>query len=211
MPNAFDLGNPRVMTSTGALEIPDIPENLLVVGGGYIGMELGTVYAALGSNVVVLEALPSILAGVDADLARPVMRAAQKAFKEIRLNTKVLKMATAGKQIKVTIEIDKQPREELYDRVLVSVGRVPNLADLGLENTKVTKDDKGFIQCNAQQQTEDPNIYAIGDVNGGALLAHRATKKARSPSKRSSAKRALSKILSSRRSSTPTRKSPGAA
>jgi dihydrolipoamide dehydrogenase len=176
LPSAFDLGNPRVMTSTGALEIPDIPENLLVVGGGYIGMELGTVYAALGSNVVVLEALPSILAGVDADLARPVMRAAQKAFKEIRLNTKVLKMATAGKQIKVTIEMDKQPRDELYDRVLVSVGRTPNLADLGLENTKVTKDDKGFIHCNAQQQTEDPNIYAIGDVNGGALLAHRATR-----------------------------------
>jgi dihydrolipoamide dehydrogenase len=179
MPNAFDLGNKRVMTSTEALEIPDVPQDLLVVGGGYIGMELGTVYAALGSNVVVLEALPSILAGVDPDLARPVMRAAQKAFKEIRVNTKVQKMATAGKQIKVTMEIDKQPREELYDRVLVSVGRAPNLADLGLENTKVTKDDKGFIQCNTQQQTEDPNIYAIGDVNGGTLLAHRASKEAR--------------------------------
>jgi len=176
LPSAFDLGNPRVMTSTAALDLPDIPENLLVVGGGYIGMELGTVYAALGSHVVVLEALPAILAGIDADLARPVLRAAQKAFKEIRLNTKVLKMATVGKQIKVTVEIDKQPREELYDRVLVSVGRSPNLADLGLENTKVSKDDKGFIQCNTQQQTDDPNIYAIGDVNGGALLAHRATK-----------------------------------
>lgn len=179
MPSAFDLGNKRVMTSTEALEIPDVPQDLLVVGGGYIGMELGTVYAALGSNVVVLEALPSILTGVDPDLARPVMRAAQKAFKEIRVNTKVQKMATAGKQIKVTVEIDKQPREELYDRVLVSVGRTPNLADLGLENTRVTKNDKGFIQVNPQQQTEDPNIYAIGDVNGGALLAHRASKEAR--------------------------------
>ena len=179
MPSAFDLGNPRIMTSTEALELPDVPEDLLVVGGGYIGMELGTVYASLGSNVVVLEALPSILSGVDADLVRPVTRAAQKAFKEIRVNTKVLKMATAGKQIKVTMEIDKQPREELYDRVLVSVGRAPNLADLGLENTKVTEDDKGFIQCNAQQQTEDPSSYAIGDVNGGALLAHRASKEAR--------------------------------
>jgi dihydrolipoamide dehydrogenase len=179
MPSAFDLGNKRVMTSSEALELPDIPQDLLVVGGGYIGMELGTVYAALGSNVVVLEALPSILTGVDPDLVRPVARAAQKAFKEIRVNTKVQKMATAGKQIKVTMEIDKQPREELYDRVLVSVGRVPNLADLGLDNTKVTKDDKGFIQCNAQQQTEDPNIYAIGDVNGGTLLAHRASKEAR--------------------------------
>ncbi|HMF50382.1 MAG TPA: NAD(P)/FAD-dependent oxidoreductase, partial [Candidatus Saccharimonadales bacterium] len=143
MPNAFDLGNKRIMTSTEALDLPDIPQDLLVVGGGYIGMELGTVYAALGSNVVVLEALPSILTGVDPDLVRPVTRVAQKAFKEIRLNTKVLKMATAGKQIKVTTEVNKEQRDELYDRVLVSVGRVPNLADLGLENTKVTKDDKG--------------------------------------------------------------------
>jgi len=157
MPNAFDLGNKRIMTSTEALDLPDIPQDMLVVGGGYIGMELGTVYAALGSRVVVLEALPSILTGVDADLVRPVSRMAQKAFKEV----------------------NKEQREELFDRVLVSVGRVPNLADLGLENTKVTKDDKGFIQCNAQQQTEDPNIYVVGDANGGTLLAHRAFKQAK--------------------------------
>jgi dihydrolipoamide dehydrogenase len=142
-------------------------------------MELGTVYATLGSNVVVLEALSSILTGVDADLARPVTRAAQKLFKEIRLNTKVVKMATAAKQIKVTTQVGDEQRDELYDRVLVSVGRAPNYVDLGLENTRVTKDDKGFIKCNAQQQTDDPNIYAIGDVNGGALLAHRATREAR--------------------------------
>jgi dihydrolipoamide dehydrogenase len=179
MPSAFDLGNKRIMTSTEALEIQDVPKDLLVVGGGYIGMELGTVYAALGSAVVVLEALPSILTGVDSDLVRPVMRAAQKAFKEIRVNTKVLKMATAGKHIKVTMETDKQQREELYDGVLVSVGRAPNYADLGLENTGVAKDDKGFIKCNSQQQTDDPDIYAIGDVNGGVLLAHRASREAR--------------------------------
>jgi len=179
LPHAFDLGNQRIMTSSEALDLPDVPQDLLVVGGGYIGMELGTVYAALGSNVVVLEALPSILTGVDADLVRLVARAAQKAFKEIRLNTKVLKMATAGKQIQVTTEIDKQAREELYDRVLVSVGRLPNLTDLGLNNTKVVKDDKGFIQINSQQRTDDPNIYAIGDANGGALLAHRAAKEAK--------------------------------
>lgn len=179
MPSAFDLGNKRIMTSTEALEIQDVPNDLLIVGGGYIGMELGTVYAALGSNVVVLEALPSILMGVDADLVRPVLRVAQKAFKEIRVNTKVLKMATAGKQIKVTMELNNEQREELYDRVLVSVGRSPNYGDLGLQNTKVEKDDKGFIKCNPQQQTDDPNIYAIGDVNGGALLAHRASKEAR--------------------------------
>jgi dihydrolipoamide dehydrogenase len=179
MPNAFDLGNKRIMTSTEALELPDIPQDLLVVGGGYIGMELGTVYAALGSNVVVLEALPSILTGIDADLVRPVARAAQKVFKEIRVNTKVVKMATAGPKIKVNMQVNKELREELYDNVLVSVGRSPNDADLGLENTKVTKDDRGFIQCNAQQQTEDPSIYAIGDISGGTLLAHRASKQAK--------------------------------
>ena len=179
MPSAFDLGNRRIMTSREALEIQEVPADLLIVGGGYIGMELGTVYAALGSKVVVLEALPSILTGVDPDLVRPITRAAQKAFREIRLNTKVIKMATAGKQIKVTMQIDKDQREELYDRVLVSVGRVPNCADLGLENTQVTKDDKGFIKTNSQQQTDDPHIYAIGDVNGGVLLAHKASKEAR--------------------------------
>ncbi len=179
MPSAFDLGNKRIMTSTEALDIPEVPAELLVVGGGYIGMELGTVFARLGSSVVVLEALPSILAGIDADLARPVSRAAQKLFKEIRLNTKVVKMATAGKRIKVTTRAGQEQRDELFDGVLVSVGRAPNYTDLGLGNTKISKDDHGFIKCNARQQTDDPNIYAIGDVNGGALLAHRATREAR--------------------------------
>ena len=179
LPRAFDLGNPRIMTSRQALELEEVPAELLIVGGGYIGMELGTVYATLGSNVVVLEALPSILAGVDADLVRPVTRAAQKLFKEIRLNTKVVKMATAGKQIKVTTQAGDGQRDELYDGVLVSVGRAPNYIDLGLENTGVTKDDRGFIKCNAQQRTDDPHIYAVGDVNGGTLLAHRATREGR--------------------------------
>lgn len=179
MPKAFDLGNPRVMTSREALEVEEIPNELLVVGGGYIGMELGTVYAALGSKVVVVEALDSILAGADPDLARPVARAAEKAFRAIRLNTKVLKMSTSGKQIKVNLEINGQEKVELYDRVLVSVGRVPNCEDFGLENTKVARDEKGFIKVSSKQQTDDPNIYAIGDVAGGALLAHKAAKEAR--------------------------------
>src|SRR5207253_4188491 len=161
MPKAFDLGNPRIMTSREALEMEDIPENLLVVGGGYIGMELGAVYAALGSQVVVLEAMDSILLGADGDLVRPVMACAQKAFREVRLKSKVVKMETKGKQIKVILEADGQPKEELYDRVLVSVGRVPNCDDLGLESTRVTRDDKGFIQANERQQTNDPSIYAI--------------------------------------------------
>jgi dihydrolipoamide dehydrogenase len=167
------------MTSTEALEIEEIPKNLLVVGGGYIGMELGTVYATLGSTVAVVEALPNILTGVDSDLARPVMRYAEKAFKEVRLNTKVAKMATSGKQIKVTLSVEGKQSEETYDRVLVSVGRVPNCKDFGLENTKVALDEKDFIRVNAQMQTDDPAIYAIGDVVGGALLAHKASKEAR--------------------------------
>ena len=179
MPKAFDLGNPRVMTLTEALDIRDVPENLLIVGGGYIGMELGTVYATLGSKIVLVEALPQILTGADPDLVRPVVRYAEKAFKEVRLNTKVSKMATHGKQIKVACEMNGQLKEEFYDRVLVSVGRVPNCNDLGLENTKVARDDKGFIKVNASQETTDPNILAIGDVAGGALLAHKAAREAR--------------------------------
>jgi dihydrolipoamide dehydrogenase len=179
MPSAFDLGNRRIMTSTEALELEEIPRRLLVVGGGYIGLELGMVYATLGSRIVLVEALPSILSGVDADLVSPVLRAARQMFQEVRLGTKVLKMATSGKQIKVAVERDGAEVHELYDRVLVSVGRAPNCDDLGLEHTKVTRDERGFIRVNARQQTTDPAIYAIGDVAGGALLAHKASKEAR--------------------------------
>ena len=179
MPKAFDLGNPRIMTSREALEIEEIPGDLLVVGGGYIGMELGTVYATFGSRVVVVEALEAMLSGADPDLVRPVRRYAETHFKEVRVKTRVSKMATVGKQIQVTSETEGAQRVELYDRVLVSVGRVPNCSDLGLENTKVVRDEKGFIQVNSRQQTDEPSIYAIGDVTGGALLAHKATKEAR--------------------------------
>ncbi len=179
MPKAFDLGNPRIMTSREALEVPDVPGTLLIVGGGYIGMELGTVYATLGSKVVVVEALGSILTGADPDLVRPVQKYAEKAFQEVRVKTKVISMATVGKQIKVVMEMDGKKIEELYDRVLVSVGRVPNHADLGLGNTKIAKDDRGFIKVNEKQQTNDPRIYAIGDVAGGVMLAHKATREGR--------------------------------
>lgn len=179
LPKAFDLGNPRVMTSTEALEIADIPGKLLVVGGGYIGMELGTVYASLGSEVTVVEAAEAILAGADPDLARPVAAYAKKAFKEVRLKAKVLEMKTAGKQIRVTVEFNGQKLEELYDRVLVSVGRVPNGAELGLENTRVQRDERGFIKVDEKLRTDDPRIYAIGDIAGGIMLAHKASKEAR--------------------------------
>jgi dihydrolipoamide dehydrogenase len=179
MPAAFDLGNPRIMTSTEALEIKDIPQKLLIVGGGYIGMELGTVYTTLGSEVVVVEAMKEVLAGADQDLVRPVLRRAKETFKEIRTGVKVLKMATVGKQIRVDLEIDGEKREELYDGVLVSVGRAPNCGDLGLENTGVKLTERGFIAVNPRQETDDPHIMAIGDTVGGAMLAHKATKEAR--------------------------------
>jgi dihydrolipoamide dehydrogenase len=179
MPKVFDLGNPRIMTSTGALEVPDVPARLLVIGGGYIGMELGTVYARLGSEVIVAEALDQVLTGADPDLARPVVQAAKRAFKEIRTNAKVVKMATAGKQIEVVTEYQGEQLTERYDRVLVSVGRVPAGEDIGLENTSVTRDDRGFVTVNSHQQTDDPDIYAIGDIAGGVMLAHKAHKEAR--------------------------------
>jgi dihydrolipoamide dehydrogenase len=133
----------------------------------------------LGSQVVLVEAMDTILAGADPDLARPVVAYAKKAFKEVRLKTKVSKMSTSGKQIKVEFDAGGEKKVELYDRVLVAVGRSANAEDLGLENTKVSFDDKGFIHVNEKQQTTDPHIYAIGDIAGGVLLAHKATKEAR--------------------------------
>ena len=179
MPKAFDLGSPRVMTSTEALEVEDVPEKLLVIGGGYIGMELGTVYASLGSKVTVIEALDSILLGADPDLARPVMAYARRNFAEVRVKARVLKMSSAGSQIQVISEHEGQQKDELYDRVLVSVGRAPNSANLGVERTLAKLDEKGFLRVNDQQQTDDPAIYAIGDIAGGVLLAHKASREAR--------------------------------
>jgi dihydrolipoamide dehydrogenase len=180
LPKVFDLGNPRIMTSTEALDVEEIPEDLLVVGGGYIGMELGTVYANLGSKVVVVEMMDGILAGADSDLVRPVMKIAQQKFKEMRFKTKVVDMSSKGKKVRVVTEgMDKVRKEELYDRVLVSIGRTPNCNDLGLENTKVEQDERGFIKVDDKQQTSDPAIMAIGDIAGGVLLAHKASKEAR--------------------------------
>jgi dihydrolipoamide dehydrogenase len=129
---------------------------------------------------VVVEALQSILTGADPDLIRPVLQFAQKSFRELRFNTKVTQMSTKGKKIRVVTEgADKVEKEELFDRVLISVGRVPRCHDLGLENTKVEQDERGFIKVNDKQETADPAILAIGDIAGGVLLAHKASKEAR--------------------------------
>lgn len=179
LPSAFDLGNKRIMTSTEALEVEEVPNTLLVVGGGYIGMELGTVYAALGSKVTVVEAGPGLLAGADPDLVRYVSNRAKKQFEALRFNVKVQKMATKGKQIQVTISEDGKSSDELYDRVLVSIGRTPNSENIGIENTGIKRDEKGFVQVDDYLQTSEPHIYAIGDVAGGILLAHKASREAK--------------------------------
>ena len=179
LPKAFDLGNKRIMTSRGALQLEDIPERLLVVGGGYIGMEMGTVYAGLGSKVVMVEAMDGILMGADPDLVKPVAAKVASTFEEVRVKAKVTKMATQGKRILVQMEHEGKTLEELYDRVLVAVGRKPNCADIGLENTQVQLDEKGFIQVDDYMRTNESRIYAIGDVIGGVMLAHKASKEAR--------------------------------
>ncbi len=179
VPRIFDLGNPRIMTSTEALEMPEVPEDLLIIGGGYNGMELGTVYSLLGSRVVLVEALDTILGGADKDLIRPVVKAAERKFKEIRVKSKVTDMATAGRKIKVAMQTGTETKEEQYDRVLVAVGRTPNAENLGLENTRAQRDERGYIKVNERQQTDDPSIYAIGDIVGGILLAHKASREAR--------------------------------
>ena len=179
LPPAFSIGDERVMTSCGALQLADVPASLLLVGGGAIGMELGTVYAALGSKVTLVEALDAILTGADADLARPVALFAKKHFKEVRLKTKVTKLIATPTAIQAEMEFNGQPVSETYERVLVAVGRVPNSDDLGLENTKAARTERGFIVVNEWLQTGDDNIFAIGDVVGGAMMAHKASREAR--------------------------------
>ena len=179
LPAVFDIRDPRVMTSTEALELMDIPKKLLVVGGGYIGMELGTVYAALGSAVTVAEAMDGILLGADADLVRLVQERAAKIFKEIRLGAKVEVLNPLAKGIEVRMIVGGVEKREVYDRVLVSIGRTPNTQGLGLETTKIQRDAKGFIQVDQAQRTAEPSIYAIGDVTGGMMLAHKASKDAK--------------------------------
>ncbi|MEK9657974.1 MAG: dihydrolipoyl dehydrogenase [bacterium] len=179
MPAAFDLGNSRIMTSKEALDIQDIPDSLLVIGGGYIGLELGMVYASLKSRVSVVEAADTLLGGFDTELLRPLLASVKKKFDDVYFDTKILSLATKSKQIEASfIQGDKQWKAS-YDKVLVSVGRSPLTANLGLNHAGVDLDDRSFIRVNQFQQTSVPHIYAIGDVVGGVMLAHKASKEAR--------------------------------
>ena len=179
MPPMFAIGDPRVMDSTGALALEDIPKKLLVIGGGYIGLEMGCVYAALGSEVTVVEALPVILAAADRDLVRPLQKRLETQFKAIHVNTKVLSLTASKAGIVVEMQGEGLEPKQTFDRVLVSVGRKPNSKNLGLENTKVQIDEKGFIKIDRCCRTADPNILAIGDVAGEPMLAHKATREAK--------------------------------
>jgi dihydrolipoamide dehydrogenase len=167
------------MDSTGALELPDVPETLLVVGGGYIGLELGTVYAALGSRVSVVEMTDGLLPGVDRDLVKPLDKRLQEQFEAIDLSTKVVALAEKGQEIEVTFDGAAEKKTRRFSRVLVAVGRRPNSDDLGLENTKVTIDRQGFVTVDPQRRTSDEHIWAIGDVAGGPMLAHKAAHEAK--------------------------------
>ncbi|HUN89762.1 MAG TPA: dihydrolipoyl dehydrogenase [Terriglobales bacterium] len=172
--------SPRIMNSSGALDLPDIPKTLLVVGGGYIGLELGTVYAALGTKVTVVEMLPQIMTGADRDLVAPLQKKLEKAFAAILVNTKVAEMKEVADGIKVRFEGENLAApEQTFERVLVSVGRKPNTEIPGLENTRVTKTPKGFIEVDLQRRTKDPSIFAIGDIAGEPMLAHKASHEGR--------------------------------
>jgi dihydrolipoamide dehydrogenase len=176
MPKMFDIGSSRVMDSTGALQLADLPETLLVIGGGYIGLEMGTVYAELGSKVSVVELLDGLLPGADRDLVKPLEKRLRESFASIMLSTKVLGLKQVGEKVEVEMEgPDGAKFKNEYDRVLVSVGRRPKSSGFGLENTKVKISDKGFVEIDSQQRTADPHILAIGDVAGEPMLAHKAS------------------------------------
>jgi dihydrolipoamide dehydrogenase len=176
---SLSLDSPRMMDSTSGLELPDVPTSLLVIGGGYIGLELGSVYATLGSKVSVVEMTPGLLPGADRDLVNVLEKRLKKLFAAIMVNTKVVKVAEDGTGIRVTFEGDFAEKEQLFDRVLVAVGRRPNSEIPGLETTGVKVDAKGFIETDPQRRTAERTIFAVGDVAGEPMLAHKASHEAR--------------------------------
>ncbi len=171
----FNIGG-RIMSSTGALALADVPEKLLVLGGGYVGLELGTVYAALGSRVSLVELEDRLLAGVDQDLVQPLHRRLKNIFESINLKTRVVAMEENKDGVDVKFEGDIDSPQQSFDRVLVAIGRKPCSRNIGLENTKVTLDEKGFVKVDDRQRTDDERIFAVGDVVGGMMLAHKATR-----------------------------------
>lgn len=176
----LQLDSPRILDSTSALELSDVPGTLLVIGGGYIGLELGTVYAALGSKVSVVEMMPGLLPGADRDLVQPLHKRLEKMFASILVNTTVTAVKEESNGIRVCFEgKEVQEREKVFDKILVSVGRKPNSEIPGLDRTRARLGTRGFIQVNKHLQTDDPALYAIGDVVGEPMLAHKASHEGR--------------------------------
>ena len=177
----LSIDSPRVMDSTGALELPDIPGSLLVVGGGYIGLELGSVYAALGTKVTVVEMTDGLLPGADRDLVNILAKRIEKICEAVLLKTKVVGMKADENGVAVTFDgegLGDGPKERTFDRVLVSIGRRPNAVP-GLDRTKAKVDARGFVEVNEKLQTAEPSIYAIGDAVGEPMLAHKASHEGR--------------------------------
>jgi dihydrolipoamide dehydrogenase len=178
------LTDPRVMDSTSALELPDLPRSLLVVGGGYIGLELGSVYATLGSRVTVVEMTPGLLPGADRDLVDILAKRIDRLMAAVLLSTSVVQMKAEPAGIRVTFDGEgvaagRTPKEQVFDRVLVAVGRRPNSKIAGLDGTRVRLNERGFILVDEQMRTDEPSIFAIGDVVGEPMLAHKASHEAR--------------------------------
>jgi dihydrolipoamide dehydrogenase len=178
----LSIDSPRVMDSTTALDLPDVPKTLLVVGGGYIGLELGSVYAALGTKVTVVEMTAGLLPGADRDLVAVLHRRLEATLHKILIGARVTSMKDGPTGVAVTIEgegLSEADRSQTFDRVLVSVGRKPNSAIPGLEKTRVRVDARGFIEVDGARQTAEPSVFAIGDVTGEPMLAHKASHEAR--------------------------------
>jgi dihydrolipoamide dehydrogenase len=176
---AFPWDDERVMDSTGALELKDVPGKLLVVGGGIIGLEMATVYAALGSEVTVVEFMDQLIPGADADLIKPLAKRLGGKLKGVHLKTKVTEAKATKKGIEVAYEGDSIPETKLFDRVLVAVGRSPNGGKIGADKAGVAVTERGFINVDTQMRTNVPHIFAIGDLVGQPMLAHKATHEAR--------------------------------
>jgi len=170
----FPYDDPRIIDSTGALKLQDVPKRMLIIGGGIIGLEMATVYHALGSKISVVELADGLIPGADRDLVRPLAKRIEKRYEAIYLKTKVSKIEAQKNGLRVTFEGAQAPEPQLYDRVLMAVGRRPNGRDIGAEAAGVTVNERGFIMVDKQMRSNVPHIYAIGDIAGEPMLAHKA-------------------------------------
>ncbi|OGQ07329.1 MAG: dihydrolipoyl dehydrogenase [Deltaproteobacteria bacterium RIFCSPLOWO2_12_FULL_40_28] len=179
IPEAWHFESPFLMNSSRALDLEDVPQKFLVIGGGYIGLEIGSVYAALGSQVTLVEQLPTLLSQTDPDLVAPLRKKMEKKFSALYLSSRILSLNEIEGEIKVKIETLQGLKEEIFNKVLIAVGRIPNSSGLNLSATQVKLDKQGFIVVDPHQKTEEPHIFAIGDICPGPMLAHKASYEAR--------------------------------